>query len=251
MYYLSVCAVAKHEMPYIEEWFKFHIGVGVDHFYIYDNSDDNELAKFASPTITVDVVSGGRMQPYVYNTCLTTYKFETRWLAFIDIDEFLVPKKVNSLKEILPAYEKYPALCPHWKFFGSAGQLEYSNKPVIERFTKCQVGTDEHVKSIVNPKVTFKYINPHRFTHVLPPVDEHENPIDMYNAKPTPYTSDIIQVNHYATKSIGECTERRKRPRMDTGEVRNLQEFLLKHDRNESEDLRALELWRKINGTST
>lgn len=110
MDYLSICAIAKHELPYIEEWFKYHKGIGVEHFYIYDNSENKELSKFQSPTVSISYVTGGRMQPYAYRDCLKIYRYNTRWLAFIDIDEFIVPIKIDSLKDFLIPYEKYSAV---------------------------------------------------------------------------------------------------------------------------------------------
>ena len=37
MVYLSLCAIMKDESPYIREWLLFHLEVGVEHFYLYDN----------------------------------------------------------------------------------------------------------------------------------------------------------------------------------------------------------------------
>ena len=118
MNYLSICAIAKGEANYIGEWLKYHFYLGVDHVYLYDNSIEEELHRLESDKITVISVSGAVMQPYAYNSCLTYYREDNRWIAFIDVDEFIVPKITNNLKEFLVPYEKYSAVCPHWKFFG-------------------------------------------------------------------------------------------------------------------------------------
>ena len=42
-YYISICLLAKNENNYINEWLKWHIDLGVEHFYIYDNDSDIPL----------------------------------------------------------------------------------------------------------------------------------------------------------------------------------------------------------------
>lgn len=39
-----VCAIAKNEGMYIDEWIAYNIKLGFDNIYVYDNSDDNDLA---------------------------------------------------------------------------------------------------------------------------------------------------------------------------------------------------------------
>ncbi len=36
-YYLTVCAIAKNEGAYFQEWIEWHKNLGVEKFYIYDN----------------------------------------------------------------------------------------------------------------------------------------------------------------------------------------------------------------------
>ena len=39
---LAICAIFREEAPFLEEWLTFHSGVGVTHFYLYNNySTDN------------------------------------------------------------------------------------------------------------------------------------------------------------------------------------------------------------------
>lgn len=37
--YPVIFSVAKKEQPYIEEWVRWHIALGFDHIYLYDNED--------------------------------------------------------------------------------------------------------------------------------------------------------------------------------------------------------------------
>ena len=47
-YYLAVCAIAKNEGPYFEEWIEWHRRQGVEKFYIYDNAPHTTTASSAT-----------------------------------------------------------------------------------------------------------------------------------------------------------------------------------------------------------
>jgi hypothetical protein len=105
---------------------------------------------------------------------------------------------------------------------------------------------DRHIKSIVDPRRTKRWVTVHKYTHHTPAVDEHFRLIAESDSRPEPATADFIQLNHYVTKSYAECLERRSRPRADIPAKHDFKVFFPAHDRNEVEDLRALELYNKI-----
>ena len=37
-YKTIICAILKDETPYLEEWIKHHLAIGVEHFVLYDNN---------------------------------------------------------------------------------------------------------------------------------------------------------------------------------------------------------------------
>lgn len=249
MNYFSVAAIFKCEEPYIGDWVKYHLGIGAEHIYLYDNDSPDRSAEVAKDVgrdkVTIHPIPGHPVQHKAYAQCLHQYRQASRWLAFLDIDEYLVP--LTPLYELLKYYEFYPAVCPHWILFGSSGHQLYTPVPVPERFTHSQADVNIHVKSIVNPMRTHNWVTAHRFTHDTEPVDEKCNRIGMYDSTPAGGTADIIYVAHYTTKSKEECFERRSRPRPDTGEYRyNTEEFFAAHDRNEKENLDVLNIWKKL-----
>ena len=247
--YLSLCAIMRNEGPYLHEWLLYHRVQGVEHFYLYNNeSTDNTEAvardfDYVYGGVTLVNISGCPAQFRAYEDCLKTAKGKSRWIGFLDIDEFLVCK--YWIPAMLKYFEAAPALGIHWKLFGSNGQKVYKNIPVVERFTRCQPDVNRHIKCIVNPERSFSCHTAHLFTHDALIVDEHNIQLPRLDPTPENGTCDIIQLNHYAVKSYNECMERRSRPRTDTGKVReNLTEFFKAHDRNEVEDLRARDFWR-------
>lgn len=43
-YRISLCLIFNNEAPFLKEWLDYHIVVGIDHFYLYNNnSTDNYI----------------------------------------------------------------------------------------------------------------------------------------------------------------------------------------------------------------
>lgn len=251
MKYLSIASIARGEAPYLKEWLTYHLGIGVDHIYVYNNdiepSLQSKICKLFGDRVTEVSFPGDVRQLAMTEHVLKTLRRASRWIAFIDVDEFLVPYKTNNVKEVLKNYEAFPALCVHWRLFGSSGERTYRDLPVIERFTRRATEVDRHVKSIVDPTRTGRWVTVHKYTHTGSAVDEHRRKIPETESRPEPASADIIGINHYVTKSLEECTERRSRLRADINAKHEMPSFFAGHDRNDVEDLRALELWRSIN----
>jgi len=38
-----VCSIMTKEEAYLDEWIDYHLGIGFEHMYIYDNTADLEL----------------------------------------------------------------------------------------------------------------------------------------------------------------------------------------------------------------
>ena len=100
----------KNEGPYLKEWLEFHMMVGVQHFYLYDNNSTDEtqdvLEKYInSGTVTYQYWAFYSGQKRAYFDCLKKYKNDSFWIGFIDLDEYIVPVENNSIHEILKDFE--------------------------------------------------------------------------------------------------------------------------------------------------
>jgi hypothetical protein len=42
---LAVCAIFRDEAPFLDEWIRFHIGVGATHFYLYNNFSSDDFVR--------------------------------------------------------------------------------------------------------------------------------------------------------------------------------------------------------------
>ena len=88
-----------------------------------------------------------------YKHFYETYRDETQWVSFLDIDEFFCPRYEKTLTDWLFKNDKYPVLVLYWRMFGTSGKLCHNNDQlVIEQYTvswdhlyhcgKCLVNTD-------------------------------------------------------------------------------------------------------------
>ena len=164
MHYLTICAIVKDEDPYLEEWIRYHQLLGVEHFYLFDNESRIPLRETLAPFIAeglVDVewVDGHARQLGVYTRACRDHPDDCRWMAMIDIDEFLVPHRHESLRDLLELYEKFGGLAINWQVFGPSGHQTRPPGLQIAQFTKkmpIHSQSNQHVKTITQTdKVMF------------------------------------------------------------------------------------------------
>lgn len=220
-YYLTACLIFKDAASYLDEWLRFHLLVGVEHFYLYDNDSRDDFRSVLRPflemgQITLQHWPGPGAQVDVYQHCLEHYRPATRWMAFIDDDEFFFPATGSSLSEILRDYEEYAGVGVCWLLFGSNGHRTRPKGLVTRNYRRRAEWVDPHVKCIVNPsKVTGPAVGAHSF-HCLPGeviVEEKCRP--MPGAFAEQPSAEVFCLNHYLIKSHQEMVERRSRPKVD------------------------------------
>ena len=235
---LSVVSILKNEAPYLKEWLDYHLVAGVDHFYLYDNdSPDNQL-EVATPYIEAGLVDyfkvpGKFMQMVAYNDAVKNFKFQSRYLAFIDGDEFIFPKTnrgvVEIVDEILSQNDDAGGLAVNLHQFGSNGEIQADySRGVLERFTRRAPnnwiiplkennlpGGNAHVKTIANPRtIDFLYL-PHSAVYFNGFYAVNENGGVVNGPFNNPVTADKIVMNHYSVKSREEYARKVNRGAAD------------------------------------
>ena len=128
-YNVSICAVFKNEAMYLREWIEFNHLVGVEHFYLYNNNSDDDYVSVLKPYVKNGMVTlldwpYNQKQMECYEACIEKFSGETKWLGFIDVDEFIVPKSTDSIYEFLQPFEKKAgSVNIYWKLFGTSGKI--------------------------------------------------------------------------------------------------------------------------------
>jgi glycosyl transferase family 92 len=231
--YLSVCAIYRDEAPYLREWIEFHRLVGVERFFLYDNESVDHHRDVLAPYIedgTVVLhdwhVIPGRRNQYrrrasilnpqrvAYNDCLRWHRRDSRWIAFIDVDEFLFSPTGARLTDLLREYERWPGVVVNWAMFQSSGHRARPQGTVIGNYRIRLNSPKNHlVKSIVQPAHTVRSRSGHHFLYTsLPAVDENHYPVASSRTKSVSFSR--LRVNHYFTKSEEELIQKLARRRV-------------------------------------
>ncbi|MDE5918449.1 MAG: glycosyltransferase family 92 protein [Duncaniella sp.] len=239
--YLAVCAIAKNEGTYFKEWIEWHLSQGVEKFYIYDNESTDSTREVLQPYIEAGVVDytyfpGYRMQLAAYDDCLDRHRLESRWIAFIDLDEFIVPRRHQSIPDFLSGFEEFPAVEINWLIYGSGGAEKREPGGVMERFTSHSLPShplNRHVKSIVNPRRVYSMIGCHEVARISgKAADSHGEPITR-NFREREPQQDVIRINHYAVRSREEFIEKQGRGRASGTERTVRSEYFDRYDLND------------------
>ena len=224
MAYLSICAVYRNEAPYLREWVAFHRVVGVERFFLYNNrSDDDHRAALApyieDGTVVLQDWDDWPAQMQTYDDCLKRHRDESRWIGFIDLDEFLFSPTGRPVPEVLTEFERWPGVGVNWAVYGSSGHRTRPPGLVIENYVRRSDNDDlnRHIKSIADPRRVRAFCTPHFFMYSGEPgvaVDENHQLVgDPRPSMSKELSFSLLRVNHYMTKSDEEHhAEDRARP---------------------------------------
>jgi Glycosyltransferase family 92 len=221
--YLSVCAIYRDEAPYLREWIEFHRLAGVERFFLYDNRSSDDHREVLRPyledgSVVIEDWPQFPGQLEAYDHCIATHGSESRWIAFIDIDEFVFSPTGRPVPEQLRALEEWPGVGVNWALFGPSGHAEQPPGLVIENYVQRLITPQNRViKSIVDPSRVSRCASAHHFLYEDGlAADENGYPIG-----PGHFTNSIsierLRVNHYYSKSESEFSRKRAGRRPDTG----------------------------------
>ena len=254
-YGVAICACFLNEDDALVEWIEFHLMVGVSKIFLFHL--DNHIHKNRWRHLLWPYVKRGQVviHPQVFTYLgqwsfgqisslqyyFDTYRHDFEWLAFNDVDEFIVPRNSSvSLPNLLRAYRNESGLVLPWRSFGPVVDFNESHGklPRITEVTNATVydyrkGYFARLSAIVNIIVNTNHASAehcffpfvkydgrfvsyaHNCLHRAPspPVNEHFIPLNKPWDVPYPATSDIIQLNHYFARScrhfFGEKAESR------------------------------------------
>ncbi|WP_348825265.1 glycosyltransferase family 92 protein [Flavobacterium aestuarii] len=216
---ISLCGIFKDEARFLDEWIQFHIVIGIDHFYLYNNNSNDNYLEILKPYIEkgiVDLIDWpfNHSQMDAYQDCYNKHRNDTNWLTFIDIDEFICPIATNDIKSWLASYKNYPGVAVYWKQFGSSGKLYHDNdKFVIEQYTQCWPKPSTYSKMFCNMDFPIaKFKNPHIFNSKIygikvPPVNQYKKIITLGIHRSSIFGNSAIQINHYWGKAYDSFVE--------------------------------------------
>jgi hypothetical protein len=210
-----IVCIVKDEADYLEEWIAYHVAVGVDHFVIYDNGSTDGSAALLERYQNHGLVTrldwplgGGQLA--AYNHALRFFGRTARWLAYYDVDEYLVPLEDDDIPSLLARFPDVAVVRVPRLEFGYSGHRTPPAGLAIEAYTQVANVLDldpdlpPRVKSIVRPEAVSAVD-----IHLAFPAD-----VPALGA-PTGTAEEgvrgLAQLNHYYTRSFAEFEAKRFR----------------------------------------
>lgn len=234
--YLVVASIFKNESDYLNEWLSFYISQGVDHFYLYDNNDQEEeqkktqriLKKYKRNVTCIPWTTETARKPVrslqseAYHHCVQTQGKNFQWILLADIDEFAF---ATNSGETLQSVLKKHASDTHTPFvniprynFGSNGHKTKPSGTVVENYTTREASPSS-MKTISNIK--FIVTDPdersgsvHHFLYttsangINPKMCVKPRRMAKLASDRKSKSTVPLQMNHYYTKSYGEFISR-------------------------------------------
>lgn len=237
---MSIVSIYLNEDDLIE-WIEYHKLIGVERFYLYDHGSTDNSRELLQPyiddgTVVYHYIEDEGIQIQTNADAICRYKNETKWMALIDCDEYIVPIKTNDIRELLKDYEKYPALMMNWVPFDSNGiDKRPEGKLAIELFTRVHKNYDDpnrnvHIKSVVNPRKVVVCNHPHFCFYKndeMAVTTDFRRQYKKERFLQRGIRLDVLQLNHYFTKSREEYIKKLSRGRSDIQSKWNFNEGAL------------------------
>lgn len=223
---LALVLIVRNEARHIAEWAQFHRAAGVSQFFVYDNGSTDgtvEAIRRALPETALTVIPWAQRrfrtmtgreihnQVLAYAHALMNFGAAFRWMAFIDVDEFLVPVTARSIPEAMRGLEGAAHVSLPWQMFGRGGNATPPEGGVVANYL--HRARDSFA---LTHGLNFKcLVDPSRVTEVgvhgfgIDGREEGVNDVGQHAAhkdrvKPAFASRARLQLNHYYTRSDAE-----------------------------------------------
>jgi hypothetical protein len=212
-HYLSAGALFRDTAEYLQEWIEFHLLVGVERFSLYNNNSADNFEEVLAPYVeagVVEILDWPRPFPQwetrAIDDCVARRREDSRWLTFLNIDQFLFSPTGRPLPEVLEPFERWAGVAVNWRVFGTSGHVEKPPGLVIESYTRRaddRAPVMKMVNTIVDPSRALRAETPHNFSYREGgAVDEEQRPLDGLLTEC--HSSRLLRINHYVTRSFAE-----------------------------------------------
>lgn len=212
-----ICAIIKNEHKFFKEWVEWHLNLGFDEIYIFEDfNSDSHKGIVEDERIHISNVSDyeipvlcGFRQHNLYAWFLNNYKDRADWCAFIDADEFMMLEDAYTLDKLCAEFSSYSGIYLYWKTMGANGHVKSPGTPLVTTYTRqnttfqAKYGWD--YKSFVNMRKATGWVNIHK---ICEGVNTKFGQVDRMVGSVPVYEK--AWINHYQTKSWEDWVNRMK-----------------------------------------
>lgn len=224
---VAVTLIVRNEARHIGEWADFHVRAGVAHFLVYDNGGTDAtiplLRERLGDRVTVvpwrqilsDAVLGREIhnQVLAYAHAASNFGGAYRWMAFIDADEFLVPKRAASIPEALAHLGEARNVSLPWHMFGRNGHVAPPEGGVVANYLRRAANPMSDIRGVRAFKViadpchlTALRVHSMETDGSEATCNDRGEGVAREKARNAPgfYSAEHLQLNHYYTRSESE-----------------------------------------------
>lgn len=220
-YEFVVASMFHNEAEYLKEWVEYHRMVGAEHFWLYNDRSSDNWEEVLQPYIQeglIEVFDWPTKSDYTstqvlaFKNALQKGNGITKWLAFVDLDEFILPMKEATVPQCLNKhFSTAHAVYVNWRCFGSGGIYVPKGKPLLFYLTACSL--KHHSRNCVGKtfvRPDFADIDSLWYIHTCPLKQNGHYlngdgnplpPITGINIETDGHThTNLIRINHYVMK---------------------------------------------------
>ncbi len=224
---LAIVLIVRDEARHVGEWAAFHARAGARAFFVYDNGCVDETLPILRATLadrlTVipwrQTFSDARMGREIHNQVLayahaaSNFGGAFRWMSFIDVDEFLIPRSADTLPDALAHLGDARNLSLPWHMFGHSGHETPPEGGILRNYLRrardpmSDVRGVRAFKTIVDPcHLTALRVHSMETDGSEATVNDAGRPAADARARDARdfYSTARIQLNHYYTRSESE-----------------------------------------------
>ncbi len=227
---LAIALIVRNEAAHIREWAAFHAAAGARGFLVYDNGCTDATLPILRETLggrlTVvpwrQLFSDSRLGREIHNQALayahavSNFGGAYRWMAFIDADEFLVPKQARDFDGALAHLGQVRNISLPWHMFGHSGHAEPPPGGLVRNYVMraadpmSDARGVRQFKCVVDPcHVTEVGVHSFEVDGVYVTANDRGEEVPLSGrSRPAFYSSDHLQLNHYYARSRAELEEK-------------------------------------------
>ncbi len=223
---VAIVLIVRNEAAHIAEWAEFHARAGARGFLVYDNGCTDATLPILRETLAArltvvpwrQLFSDSRLGREIHNQALayahavSNFGGAFRWMAFIDADEFLVPKRAADLDGALAHLAGERNLSLPWHMFGHSGHRAPPPGGLVRNYVlraadpMSDVRGVRQFKCIVDPcHVTEVGVHSFATDGLYRTANDRGEGTPLERRRlPGFYSADHLQLNHYYARSEAE-----------------------------------------------
>lgn len=231
----SICVIIKDEHLYLQEWIEYHLALGFDDIFLFEDYESRPHDDIVSAYPQVHLTRMSEISPsrpsyfrqlWLFRYFVDRYKDQADWCLFTDIDEFLVFDEGYDLQRLVQEYDDAgaPGVALCWKIFNASGHITRPQGSVVESYHDICRQSDRNggwdIKCLVNMQCVngSDWQSIHKMRGCLR--TDGVDPLCLANNR----CYEKAWINHYYTKSWEDWVRRLQRGNMCQN-LRTIDEF--------------------------